>query len=136
MKNEKMTTIEEKIDGPDLADRLFHDQPRPWTYAGARALCEWLEDQEKELGYEISLSIDAIRSNFAEYRSLGEWVWRFCADELHVEFEDEGVGPVFDLAEGMRAKDEVIRAFIRSHGTLIEFSGGVIISANTLLEIS
>jgi len=128
MKKEKTTTIEETIDAESLANRLFYDQPMPWTRAGARALCEWLEEQEKELGYEISVNLDHIRANFSEYRSLSEWVWRFDADSLYVEFKAEEIGGLIDEAEGMQAKDEVVRAFIRSHATLIEFSGGVVIS--------
>ncbi len=50
-----------------IADALRNDQNANWSWAGARALAEYLEELEEETGTEMELDIVAIRCDYSEY---------------------------------------------------------------------
>ena len=100
----------------EAADFLFQDENAGWTRAGAFALVEYLEELEYELDEEIELDVVAIRCDFSEY------------DSLVAVFEEYGIN-TSDLPEDEEERNDEIREYIRDHGTLIEFDGGVIVSA-------
>lgn len=105
----------------DIADALFNDSNANWSRAGALALAEYLEEWEESTGEEMELDVVAIRCDFAEWSSLQEWAedyfinWK---DDLRIDEDDDED----DI-------DEKIREYIINHGTLIEFSGGIIVSS-------
>lgn len=80
-----------------------------YTWAGAMALAEYLENLEEDTGEEMELDPIAILCDFSEYESLEDWHNDYHGDE---SFES----------------DEESREYIQDHGTLIEFDGGVIVS--------
>ncbi len=99
-----------------VANALKSDDNSNWSYAGALALAEWLEDLEQDTGEEIELDVVAIRCDFAEYDSLLDWADEYGADlDESPECDDE--------------RDEMIREYINDRGFLIEFEGGIIVSS-------
>lgn len=100
----------------DITDALRRDENAAWTYAGAQALAEYLEEYEESTGEELEFDVVAIRCDFSEYSSLEDWVNDYglqedSLDDAHEEREDN------------------IRSFIRDNGQLIEFEGGIIVSS-------
>ena len=98
----------------DIADALKSDTNANWSYNGAKALAEYLEECEESSGEEMELDVVAIRCDFSEHGSLREW-----ADDYGYEY-DHG-----DEDDDIAAE---IREYITDHGRLIEFDGGVIVS--------
>ena len=114
---------------PEAADILFNDKNANWSYAGARALAEYLEEYEESTGEELEFDYVAIRCDFAEYASLQDW-----ADEYFSNAIEEFFQGVFRAKSGQNPYDEdevneKIREYINDHGQLIEFDGGVIVSS-------
>ena len=105
------------------ADLLRADQNANWSYAGAVALIKYLEEYEEESGEEIELDVVAIRCDFTEYDSLQDW-----ADEY---FGSGGPEEEFSWTDEStdEDKDDTIREYVQDRGQLIEFDGGVIVSA-------
>jgi hypothetical protein len=108
----------------EIADALKRDENAAWTWAGAQALAEYLEEYEESIGEEMELDVVAIRCDYSEYSSLQDWAV-------------EHFGGVPEALEGLGLEDEIelddlegeIRAHIHDNGTLIEFDGGVIVSS-------
>jgi len=69
------------------ADMLLADKNAGWTYAGARALVEYLEDLEDDLG-SIDFDAVAIRCDFTEYASEAEPLKQYDCDSIE-DLEDE-----------------------------------------------
>ena len=101
----------------DIADCLHADEYGGWSYAGAYALAEWLEEMEEDTGKEMEFDRVAIRCDFSEYDSLQDW-----ASEYFNEIPDE-------IGESCLELDDAIREYIWDHGDLIEFNGGIIVSS-------
>jgi hypothetical protein len=97
------------------ADLLVADTNANWTYQGARALVEYLEDIEHSNGESMDLDIVALRCDYSQYKSLNEWAL------------DYGTEATTEMAEHDDAIE--IREYIQDHGTLIEFDGGIIVSS-------
>ena len=98
------------------AHMLLEDKNASWSYDGAMALCEYLEELEEDCGEEIEFDVVAIRCDWSEYASLEEWA------------KDYGFEPETS-PEDEREREEEIRDYIQDHGQLIEFDGGVIVSS-------
>ena len=102
---------------------LLQDDNAAWSYSGARALCEYLEQMEEDSGAEIEFCPVAIRCDFSEFESLEDWAKDYFSDWI-VDL-DIDVNEV--LKDGSR--DDKIREYINERGQLIEFDGGVIVSS-------
>ena len=102
----------------EVASLLMADENAAWTMAGAYALAEYLEQYEEDCGTEIEFDRVAIRCEYSEYESLQEWALQYFTVE-------EG----FDILEKAADQSETIRHYIRDHGQLIEFDGGIIVSS-------
>jgi hypothetical protein len=98
-----------------VASELQADQNANWSYAGSRALAEYLEALEEDTGEEIEFDRVAIRCDFSEYRRFQDW-----ADDYGHEYDKEA-------NEDEQAEE--IREYILDRGQLIEFEGGVIVSS-------
>jgi len=113
----------------DIAHALKSDKNAAWSWNGAKALAEYLEQLEEDTGEEMEMDVCAISCDFSEYASLEEWAGMHFAShvdavhELGLTFGDGGA-----LDESSEEQDEAIRLFIQDHGQLIEFDGGVIVS--------
>ena len=110
-----------------VAHKLLADDNAGWSYAGANALAEYLEQYEEDCGEEIELDIVALRCDWSESTSLADWAEGYfgTVNGKSKAFEK------FDVADGetLEDKEDAIREYINDHGQLIEFDGGVIVSA-------
>lgn len=103
---------------------LMEDDNANWSWAGARALVEYLD----EIDEDMELDVVAIRCDYSEYSSLQDWAEDYFADGLKddgllLELDEDG-----DLVDE-DAADTAIRDYIENYGTLIEFEGGIIVSS-------
>jgi hypothetical protein len=102
----------------DIAHQLHNDENAGWSWSGALALAEWLQEFEENSGVEMGLDVVAIRCEFSEHGSLEELAESHMGDkwrsELGVEDDDDDF-------------DDEIRRWANNHTTLIEFDGGVIV---------
>lgn len=97
-----------------IASELYEDKNAGWSYAGARALAEWLEGLEDETGEEMELDVVAIRCDFSEYGTAVE-----AAEEYGWKPSDE------DLGED--EMEEEALEWLAQKTAVIEFNGGIII---------
>jgi hypothetical protein len=102
------------------ADLLLEDENAAWTYAGARALVEYIEEYEIDAGEEVEFDRVAIRCDWSEYASLEDWARDYFgrSDYAASEGWDED-----------NDNEDNIREYIEDHGQLIEFDGGIIVSS-------
>ena len=111
----------------DIARALKSDENAAWSWAGARALAECLEQLEEDTGEEMELDVYAIRCDFSEFSGLREWV-----SEYHGEPQVDAMSSSGIDLDGDETEDEIddlIRSYIQDHGQLIEFTGGIIVSS-------
>tara|TARA_R110002051_G_scaffold322839_2_gene414487 strand:+ start:163 stop:534 length:372 start_codon:yes stop_codon:yes gene_type:complete len=109
---------------------LLQDDNAAWSYAGANALCEYLEEIEEDCGIEIEFCQVAIRCDYSEFESLEDWAKDYFCDwifDLDIEVNEV-------LKDGSRVyccwtTEDKIRDYINDHGQLIEFDGGIIVSS-------
>ena len=104
----------------DAVRRLMADTDANWSYNGAMALVEHIEEGEED-GKEIEFDRCEIRCDWSEYESLVEFAKDRISDyksELSIDddMSDDDI-------------DNVIREYVQYHGELIEFDGGIIVSS-------
>jgi len=92
---------------------LMQDEYANWTWPGAEALVEYLEELEDSTNTKIEFDSVAIRCDFSEYESVLEAVEQY--DFISPEDEDE------DAIEAAALK------YLEERTTVIQFDGGVII---------
>ncbi len=106
------------------ADLLFNKGQNGFSYAGAKALVEYLEQQDDDNGTETELDVVALRCEYSEHESLEAWAEDYFATQSDA---NEECRMNDDMLQDER--DERIRDFISNEGTCIEFAGGVIVSS-------
>lgn len=124
-------------------DLLLRDEHAGWSYKGATALVEYMEDMEEDLGEEINFNVVDFRSDFSEYKSLRDWLTSYFGRPLKEALKSAGIDhEETDLdAEDktwlggppggyLISLDVLIADYIRARGTLIEFDGGIIVSSD------
>lgn len=95
-----------------IADALRQDPYAGWSYKGALALAEYLEELEADLGEEMELDIVALRCDFSEYDS---------AREAAVDF-----GYTLESEDDIAQDDEALE-WLDDNTYVITFGGGVIV---------
>ena len=105
--------MKQRLTTSEAADLLVADKDAGWSYAGARALVEYLEVLEDDTGEEIEFDAVALRCDFSEYPNARE-----AAEEYGWEPDEDADS---DDAE------EAALEWLNDRTTVIEFSGGVII---------
>lgn len=110
----------------EVAELLLSDECANWSYRGARALAEWLEDRSEEFDTPQEFDRAALRGRFSEYRSLREWIEDFYKEPFKDALSSAGIE--LDGTELRYEIYELIRSYIRERGDLIEFDDGVIVS--------
>lgn len=100
-----------------IADELHSDKNAGWSWAGALALAQHLEEIEESTGEEMELDVVAIRCDFSEHESLQAWALDYFGGEAYA------------LESLPDFEDETISDYILDRGTLIEFVGGIIVSS-------
>ena len=115
----------------DIASDLLADEYANWSYAGAHALAEYLDQMEEEAGMDIEYDRVAIRCDYAEYGSLEDWSEEYfanpkqAADELNLTLSMDGE----TVEEDADQIEDAIREYIENSGQLVEFEGGIIVSS-------
>jgi hypothetical protein len=105
----------------EAADMVMGDKYAGWTYHGALALVEHLEELEEETGEPIEFDVVAIRCDYSEYASA-----RAAALELSDwEYRPEEWGADYDEDEA----EEHALQYLRDRTTVIVFNGGVVVQA-------
>jgi len=106
-------------------DLLRQDEYAGWSYKGATALVEHLENLEEELNEEINFNVVDFRCEFSEFHSVQDWLTSHFGRTLKEALEfadiDCDISSEYDV-------DSLIAEFIRDRGTLISFDGGIIVS--------
>ena len=105
------------------ADILASDSNSSFSYSGAFALIEYLEELEADCGEEMEFDHVAIRCDYSEHESLVDWA-RDCFGGDHWKGELD-----IDQDDMDDEIDDTIREYIQDHGQLIEFDGGIIVSS-------
>ena len=105
----------------NAASRLHEDENAGWSYAGARALVEYLEEMEEEIGEEIEFDAVALRCEYTEYGSAEEAV-EACNSGDYEDLKAQSDGDADELKE-------LCMEYLRDHTSviLIPESDGVII---------
>ena len=113
--------MKETLSTGNAASRLYEDKDAGWSYGGARALVEYLEELEDELGEEIELDVIALRCEYTEYGSAEEAV-EACSPADYDDLQEQSNGDAGDLKE-------MCMEYLRHRTTLIEIprSEGIII---------
>ena len=111
----------------DIARALHRDDNAAWSWNGAKALAEYLEEYEQSTGEEMELDVCAIRCDFSESQSLQDWLVEYQGVET-LESAMQRSGIDLDGDEDSEEIDDLIRSYIQDHGQLIEFDGGIIVS--------
>ena len=96
-----------------VADMLMQDDNAAWSYAGARALAEYLEQLEEDTGADMDFDRVAIRCEFSEYGTARE-----AASNYDWEPDED--------ADEEEAEKSALQ-FLQDRTTVIEFTGGIII---------
>jgi len=107
-----------------IATELKNDTCARWSWDGAFALAEYLEELEDSTGEEMEFDPVAIRCDFSEHDSLQEWAADYFGTPL-AEWADD-IGTDADADDD--TLDEKIREYLQVRGQLIEFPGGIIVS--------
>ena len=102
---------------------LYGDYNAGWSWNGAKALVEYLEKLEADMGEEIEFDRVSLRCDFSEHESLVEWAEGYFGDD---RWKDQ-IGVEENTLD--EEKDEQIRNYIYDNGQLIEFDGGIIVSS-------
>ena len=113
--------MKETLSTNQVADALRADQYAGWSYEGARALAEYLEEYEEGTGEEMEFDRVALRCDFSEYGSASEAAGEYGWTPEPSEEEDEDTRSEEDEASALK--------FLQDKTTVIEFGGGVIVQS-------
>lgn len=116
--------MKETLTTHEIACKLREDNNAGWSFDGALALAEYLEELESDSGQEMEFDRVAIRCDFSEYEGLRQWA-------------EDYFGGISQWESALRIEpdtlpdecDDRIREYITDRGTLIEFDGGIIVSS-------
>lgn len=109
----------------DIANELHNDESAGWSWSGALALAEYLEELEAGSGEETEFDLVAIRCEFSEYRDPIDWAIDYFGGKKEAM---DGLG-LESLDIGEEIDVQTCRDYIQDHGTLLEFDGGIIVSS-------
>ena len=105
--------MKETLTTNEIARKLREDENAGWSYAGALALAEYLEQRDEDNGEETEFDRVEIRCDYSEHSSAAEAAG------------DYGWEPVKDNDEDQN--ETAALGFLHGSTTVIEFDGGVII---------
>lgn len=112
----------------DIARELHEDKNATWSWSGAIALAEYLEELERDSGEEMELNVVATRCDWAEYASLADWAVEYFGG-WDLACERHGASGIERNEESEDDMSDDFRSYIQDNGTLIEFDGGIVVSS-------
>jgi len=121
----------------EITDALLQDENAAWSYDGAKALAEYLEEYEEACGVELELDVVALRCTYSEHDGFIDWADEHFAN-YREDFGIEYINPMTGESDNQSVVDcdgnfhetvlNNIEAYICDNGHLIEFDGGIIVS--------
>jgi hypothetical protein len=96
-------------------NELLKDEYAGWSYEGATALVEYLEEEEELRGEEFEFDVIAIRCDFSEYRNAWEAMASITGGEDM---------PMVEIAE---ESERLALEWLQEKTLVIKFKGGIII---------
>lgn len=109
----------------EAAEILLSDTCARWSFAGAFALVEHLEEIEDTTGEEMDFDRVAIRCDFSEYDSAidaaEDYGW---SREASILDDDDNIRPDDEVEE---ENNDLALKWLENRTSVIEFVGGVII---------
>jgi len=102
--------MKQTLNTNNMVDQLLDDDNANWSYNGAVALIEYLEELDLELEMETEFNVVDIRCEYSEYKSLETWAKEYFGTDDEIEIDD------------------AIREYLQDNTTVIEFDGGIIIA--------
>ena len=108
----------------DIADELMADEYAGWSYAGARALAEYLDDLDTEMDVETELDCVALRCEFSQHASAWDAMKQYQPEDMPTIDDSEGM----DLVELGDAQEEAALEWLEARKTVIRFDTGIIIA--------
>ena len=126
-KDNKDNQMKITLSTSQVADRLLNDDNANWSWEGAQALAEFLEDQENDLGEELEFDVVAIRCDFHEYddttEALKAHVYKDDVDEMVRQLTEEEATDEEWHQAAIELLEEHVRIIIQ-----LPNSGGIITS--------
>jgi hypothetical protein len=107
----------------EIASTLVKDELAGYSWSGALALAEHLEQIEDDCGIELELDVIALRCEFTEFKSVEDWADCLHKDDDQLEWLLEDV----DLNDTAKVRD-ILTEFLEENHALISFEGGILIS--------
>ena len=105
--------MKETLTTNEIARKLREDENAGWSYAGALALAEYLEEMEQAAGTELEFDRVEIRCDYSEHTSATEAASDYAWEPDKDNDEDQN--------------EEAALEFLQGRTAVIEFDGGVII---------
>jgi hypothetical protein len=105
--------MKETLTTNEIARKLREDENAGWSYAGALALAEYLEEVDREGEQEMEFDRVAIRCDYSEHTSATEAASDYDWEADKDSDEDQNEAAALEFLQGRTA--------------VIEFDGGVII---------
>jgi hypothetical protein len=102
-----------------IVDSLYRNKDNGFSFEGAKALAEYLEQLEEDIGEELELDVVAIRCEYSEYKNYQELNREYNVIDFDKDYPDN------DLDDD--DKDDLIKAELENRTTVIEFDSGIII---------
>jgi len=108
----KTNNMIQTLNTSQAAHLLLADEYAGWTYSGAHALVEYLEDLEDQLEVPIEFDTVAIRCDYSEYTDISEVYDDYSEAENSKEMTDQ------QMLDWLKERTQVI-----------EFDGGIIVQS-------
>ena len=110
--------MKQTISTNEAAHQLFNDENAGWSFKGATALAEHLEELEEAYGEEMEFNRVDVRCEYSQYESLEEAFRSYCADAKEALLEQ---------GYELESMDDFLVSYFEERTTVIQFEGGVII---------
>lgn len=117
-----MTYIYKELSTNQVADVLRADEYAGWSYRGAMALAEYLEQMAEDCGEPIKLDTVALRCEFREYRQ--EDMQMTPAREVCADY---GFSPKAEDYGDEEDHEQACLEWLQRNTQVIEFDGGLIV---------
>lgn len=117
-----MTYIYKELSTNQVVDALRADEHAGWSYEGAKALAEYLEQLAEDMREPLELDVVALRCEFSEYRQ--ECGQMTPAREFSALYDESPKAEDYDDEED---HEEACLEWLYDNTQVIDFEGGLIV---------
>ena len=114
--------MKQTLSTSEAAHILFNDANAGWSFQGATALVEHLEEIEEGGGEEMEFNRVDVRCEYSEYESLEEAFRAYCFHP--VDYAKEMLGEMWEDEDSL---EELRLHFFSDRTFVLQFEGGVIL---------